>query len=161
MTKNCVRNFLLETTLIFKGRDVVKPTHSFLLFTYLRSKSKSKVFLLHILLYLYFILTQSACTLYSQVAQTRRHTIFEYYYMYIYAYTIQHHKIPTAIAQYNHLPTMSDVTEVISLCIHVRVQRYEDVCVCVCVCAYCGEHNTSVTGPDHPVHVSPRCPTTR
>jgi len=30
-----------------------------------------------------------------------------------------------------------------------------------CVCAYCGEHNTSVTGPDHPAHiVSRRCPTT-
>lgn len=30
-----------------------------------------------------------------------------------------------------------------------------------CVCAYCGEHNTSVTGPDHPVqHTYRRCPTT-
>jgi len=32
------------------------------------------------------------------------------------------------------------------------------VCVCVCVRAYCGVHctYTSVTGPDHPVHISPR-----
>lgn len=49
-------------------------------------------------------------------------------------YTMQHHiRYLYYITQYNNLPTISDVTEVISLCIHVRVQRY-DGCVCVCVC---------------------------
>lgn len=61
------------------------------------------------------------------------------------------------IAQYNHLPTMSDVTEVISL----YVYTYACKGTTMCVCAYCGEHNTSVTGPDHPVqHTYRRCPTT-
>lgn len=42
---------------------------------------------------------------------------------------MQHHKIPIliVITQCNNLLTMSDVTEVISLCIHVRVQRYGGV----------------------------------
>ncbi|KAF0750945.1 Uncharacterized protein FWK35_00035606, partial [Aphis craccivora] len=77
-------------------------------------------------------------------------TIWAYYYAYTYVQrNILRYKVPIHIAQYNRLPTMSDVTEVISLCIHVRVQRYDDD---VCACAHCGEHNTSVTGPDHPAH---------